>query len=230
MTTKSSKQLQKRVPRRQAMLRAIGDMAKELESGSERGLVVLGATIVEGALNELLDAATEDLPKKPDSIADGVLNMTFHQKILMSLVLRGISKREHAAIVEVKNIRNCFAHGIVDFNDDEIGKKVATLQEQLGIVDRLAEIYPSIQEIEKYTLGHALMGNNQETIGKHRAMLFYIAVGMLMLLVNRRAIGLEIRLGSPPPDSAETLEAVLRVLHLDAPSLQKDSAKQNAHA
>lgn len=106
-----------REKRRLAMRRGYKDLVTELNSGSDRGLIVLGATLVGGELDELMEALSDAMPKDVRASFQGIVS-NYYRKAVLAYALDAITYKEFQALDAVRSLRNAAAHRVIDFSDE----------------------------------------------------------------------------------------------------------------
>ncbi|MEM5644722.1 hypothetical protein AAHH72_05465 [Bacillus cereus] len=93
------------------------EFEKELEYSSDRGIVLVCASVIDQLLSDLLKAflVKSDNVEK-DLFRPNAALSTFESKIQMSYYLGLISKNEELNITYLQRIRNKFAHQVVDIS------------------------------------------------------------------------------------------------------------------
>ena len=104
---------------------------EELQHGTDRSIAIVGATIIETQLEKLLSVHLVDNNKLKKKALDynGFLG-TFSAKINACFLLGLISKNLYNDIDRIRDIRNTFAHNLIDcnFNNHYIKSEVHKLK------------------------------------------------------------------------------------------------------
>ena len=104
---------------------------KELQHGTDRSRAIVGATIIETQLEKLLSIhlVNNSKLKKKSFDYNGFLG-TFSAKINACFLLGLISKKLYNDIDRIRDIRNTFAHNLIncDFNRPDIKSEVHKLK------------------------------------------------------------------------------------------------------
>lgn len=112
---------------------------KENQSGTDRGVVLVWASIIDEILQKILDAFTADVPDKVNSLFGNQAPFgTFSNRAKTALALGLITEDEADSINLVRKIRNDFAHQIdVDLSDKGLTSKCDELSMRM-----VGEKYP----------------------------------------------------------------------------------------
>jgi hypothetical protein len=171
--------------------------------------VILGATMTESALDEVLDAATDALPGESRAhFKNTVDRLNFANKVQWAYLLRGISTRELRALNVVKDMRNDFAHEIVSFSDDKIIAKSSELEELLEFAPHNA--IRLFAEMKGTAFGHVLSGVSDSPLVEFQRLKFLLSVFFLNSVVLLRSLEIEAQVGKPPLEEIHGFEELKR--------------------
>lgn len=104
-------------------LMALEEFERELNSNSDRGIVLICASIIDQILEEMLKGFLIDNPKVDKDLFKGNGPLQgFDQKIKMAFYLGLISKNEFNNIIYLQRVRNKFAHQVngISFENEAI--------------------------------------------------------------------------------------------------------------
>lgn len=170
------------------MIRGSRDLVTELNSGSDRGLIILGATFVEAVLDEVLEAIAERMHSEARSRFYEIAN-NLHKKAGLAFAFGGISKRDYDALETVRMLRNLVAHEVVDFSDDRTVELSAKLVRVLkGFPTNISGFLANSRGSQ---LGRILAGVDDSALKKVQRVTFLIATLSLFMTLMARAVDVD---------------------------------------
>ncbi len=145
-----------------------GKFVLELSEEGERAAVILGASRVDIALEDMIKAVLRPNPGGNDDLFEGDRPLsTFSAKITMAYRLSLIENDCERALQLIRRIRNDFAHAHERLTLDQ-GASANRLLE----LKRLCEVHPSFETIRKKLQGH---------IVKPQLSVFAQSVGVILI-------------------------------------------------
>ena len=122
---------------------AVARLHKELDSESDRGVILVSSAMLEEALRELLVTFLAPNPSSSDSLFDGANAplQSYSAKIDAAYRVGLLSDRFSRDLHLIRKIRNDVAHrpASCDFSDTSIRDRIAALSKSHGIFERSPE-------------------------------------------------------------------------------------------
>ncbi|MEI7993715.1 MAG: MltR family transcriptional regulator [Methylococcaceae bacterium] len=141
--------------------------ATELKGESDRAAAIVGTSVLETHLEQLLTKAMIDHKKVPDIFKGYAPLSTLSAKINISYFLGLIPTDLYEDLDYIRKIRNDFAHehGPISFKDQSLAdkvKKLKCIQPWLNIQRQINEEHLNLNKVEESENTYKLADNNEE--------------------------------------------------------------------